>query len=331
MIHTQLSGFSKLRAKQARNSALVPEVSLRSKRILKGAAQELSNSLAFYPKTVELYKRLNSGRACSCTKKKIELVQQQQDNALFFSDFILKFDGRLTETKDECPICFSTGFSGGYNRVGCHHITLDSTLPHTSSLEQSLDPPYYFKPNNKIKTVSWEITLPKYFNKVANVAIRWKEEPEQWELLLDNKPFSSSYLLSKAGSKIIFSVSMKDGLNQNAGLYCIFIQLAVGTENIQADMPRITTSYTGEMNISDEPQNNITINLGNVGELSTKDLIIDDIGYIWRIIEIEYLNPMNVEMGYTCQARFCRNFETYFILPSKIINKLYTHSFVFVN
>ncbi len=329
MIHTQLSGFSKL-TKQARNSTLMPEVRLRSKRILKGAAQELSNSLSFYPKTVELYKRLTNGRACSCTKKKAE-VAIEDTNSLFLSDFVLTFDGKLNETLDECPICFGTGFAGGYSRSGCYQIVLDSTLTNTSTLEQTLDPPYYFKPSNKTKNVSWNVTLPKYFSKIVNVAIRWKEEPEQWSFTVDNNEYSNSYLVSRKGETVTFKMTMKDNTNKNAGMYCIFIQLAITNELVQADMPRITTSYTGEMNISDEPQNNITINLGNVGKLSTKDVVIDDLGYIWRILEIESLNPMNVEMGYTCQARLCRNFENYFILPSKMINKLYTHSYVFVS
>lgn len=329
MIHTQLSGLAKL-TKNARNSTLMPEVRLRSKRILKGAAQELSNSLSFYPKNVELYKRLENGRACSCTKKKAEVVIQEA-SSLFLSDFVLKFDGKLTETLNECPICFGTGFVGGYNRSGCYQIVLDSTLANVSTLEQTLDPPYYFKPNNKVKRVSWDVILPKYFGKVVTVAIKWKEEPEQWSFTVDNNEYTNSYIMSRNGEKVTFTMTLKDSSNINAGMYCIFIQLAIGTETVNADMPRVITSYTGEMNISDEPQNNITINLGNVGKLSTKDVIIDDLGYIWRILEVESLNPMNVEMGYICQARLCRNFESYFILPSKIINKLYTHSYVFVS
>jgi len=331
MIYTQLSGFSKIKSKQGRNTYLIPEVQLRSKRILEGASQELVSAINFYPKTVELYKRLENGRQCSCTNKAIE-KEKEDTSALFLSDFVLNFNGSLNENLDECPICFGSGLVGGYNRVGCYGMILDSTLANISTIDKTLDPPYYYRPNNKLNTVSWEIEIPKYFKRIACIAIKWKEEPSEWSFTIDNNPYSNSYLLSRKGETVTFSLSMKDGNNANAGLYCIFIQLVISNENIPADMPRITQAYTGELNISDEPQGNITVNFDkSSGTLSTKDVIIDDLGYIWRILEIENINPMNVSIGYTCQARLCRNFENYFILPSKTINKMYSHSYTFVS
>lgn len=198
MIFTQLSGFSKISSKQARNTLLMPEVRTRASRILEGAARELFVSNSFYPKTVELYKRLTNGRACSCTNKEIT-VEKTQDKSLFLSDFVLKFDGKLNKTLDECPICFGVGLVGGYSRVGCISLVLDSTSPNSSSIDKTLNPPYFFKANNKMNTVTWKIEIPKYFTHVVSIAIEWKEEPAEWSFTVDGKPYRNSYLECKQG------------------------------------------------------------------------------------------------------------------------------------
>jgi len=333
MIYTQLSGLVKTQP-NSRNNHLIPEAQLRSRRMLEAASNELTSAIKFYPKTVELYHRLSNGRTCSCTSRKVEdEIKSKEDEGLNLSDFILSFDGKLNPTLENCPICFGTSFVGGYNRVGGMLLTLDSTLsPNMSLVTRSSEPPFYFIPCNKRGTVSWEVTVPSYFSKVLDVAIKWKEEPKEWTFLLDGLEYSNSILESKKGEVVTFSIQMKEGTNINAGLYCIFIQLSIGESLIHADMPRITKAYTGEMNITDEPQSNLTINFDkSAGKLSTKDVVIDDLGYIWRILEIEEINPMDVNIGFTCQARICRDFESYFLLPSKIINKFYKHSYVFVS
>jgi len=330
MILTTTAGFTKARIPRGgRNKYLIPEATLRSKRILSGAAEEMKVAIEYYDSDVEYYSRLKNGVQCTCQQASVdrEVVEAKTDGASL-SDFLLSLNQELPN-QDYCPICFGTTFVGGYKRLGADTIILDaSSKPRPYRCNLVKERPYYYKPTNKLGHIEWQITVPKYFSAVLNIAIKWKEEPEQWDLKIDGSTITKSLLESLKGDKVTIRLEMKDSTNENAGFYAAFIQLAIVNDGyIRCDSPRNTISYTGEINVVDEVQSSITINFSDIGyDLSSRDLVIDNNGIIWRLLEIEYNNPLDVTISYTCQARLVRAYETYFQLPSKILQKHYNEN-----
>ncbi len=325
-VYTNLKGFAKIRGPgKVRNAHLIPEVTLRSKRILQQAQEEEERALDYYPNSIEYYKLLINGRRCTCKEEKIEFDQEKQKDAgASLDDFLFQHNLSLPD-KDYCPLCFGNTYVGGYYKLGSSLIVLDATLtnrPYRTNLIK--EKPYYFKPNNKWGYIKWRVSLPKYYDDITDVAIKWKEEPNEWEFLLNDEPVTKDLLLASKGQSVDFKVRMKDSINDNAGFYGVFIYFKISRVAIQADMPRHTVSYVGELNVIDETQNIITINFDkSIREVNTTDLVVDQNGLLYRIIECEKINPMAINIASSCQARLVRAFEKYFLLPNKILYSTY--------
>ncbi len=330
-IYSTTSGFAKPRVQRdPRNGHLNPEVRTRIKRILTQAQREENEAVKVYPKYVEYYKILAHGRQCTCTNESIErdIEKVADSSGVNFSDFLMNLTGKLLPEREQCPICFGTGFPGGYYRVGTQTFCFDASLPHKAVKVNTIRGyPYYFNPSHKLGSVAWKFNVPKYFDRVLNVAVKFKEEPNQWNLTVDGSDISEDALLAFQNNTVDLKLEMKDASNINAGFFAIFIQLGVSKYDVQCDMPRLTKTYQGDFNIRDDVNSNITINFDNsVQDIKTTDLVIDDEGFIWRIIQNEPNNPMEVLISNTSEARLVRHFEKYFILPSKVVNRFYNEN-----
>jgi hypothetical protein len=126
-IYTTTSGLAKPNVpRPARNKHLIPEVTTRSKRILSAAAEEMDVANSVVDRKAEYYRRKKSGKECTC---RISSVERNKDEAkqegTSLVDYLLYND--TLENVDICPICFNTGYVGGYDRVGVNTLTLDST------------------------------------------------------------------------------------------------------------------------------------------------------------------------------------------------------------
>ena len=168
MIYTHPLNSLKINIPRARNTHLIPEARLRSKKILESIALEEVNSFDYYPQSVEFWRRLKSGRQCTCSSESInrEIEKKESDN-LSLSDFLLLFKSDLGSTQDFCPICFNTGFVGGYHKIGTYSIILDSTGSQINNINIEQSRPYVFRPTNILGIIQWEITIPKFFSKVS--------------------------------------------------------------------------------------------------------------------------------------------------------------------
>jgi len=327
LIYSSTTGWVKPRVnRDARNAHLIPESRTRGKRILTGASEEAVKAQAFYPYWVEYYRILKNGRQCTCTSDSVEREKEMSElGGASLSDFIMNLSAEIPD-EDYCPICFGSHLVGGYDRVGAFSLVLDGTLaPRPSKVRLEKEKPWVYRPTNKTGTLTWsQVELPNYFTDTLNVAIRWDKEPEEWSFTVDGVAVDKDSLESRKGQKVNFVLSMKDSVNETAGVYAIFFQFEVTNSFIQADLPRKTVSYTGDLNVVDEVQSSITINFDrSVGQVTTRDLVVDKDGYIYRLIENERNNPMEVQISNTAQARLVRQFEKYFFMPSKVINKVY--------
>jgi len=329
LIYSSTAGFAKPHVNKDARNAHLHEARLRSQRILTGASEEAVKAQAYYPYSVEYYRIISNGRQCTCTDESVERsVVASELGGVSLSDFILNLNEEI-RTEDYCPICFGVKLVGGYDRLGAYTQVLDGTLqPRPSKVRLEKERPWVYRPTNKPGTLTWSsVELPTYFKDVLNVAIKWDEEPDSWSLTVDGVAVDKDSLEARKGQIVNFVLNMKDSTNDKAGVYAIFFQYEVTNGQIQADMPRKTVSYTGDMNVVDEVQSSITINFDrSAGVVTTRDLVIDQEGFIYRIVECEKNNPMEVQVSNTCQARLVRQWEKYFIMPSKIVNMKYNEN-----
>jgi len=331
-IYTNTGSFIKVfnpnTAKGPRNKHLVPEVSLRAQRILRRAAEEENQAFTVHPIYTHYYKRLTHGKQCTCRIESLSRDSSKTalNNSMQLADFLVNVP-QILPTKDNCPICFDSGFVGGYSRLGAFTITLDSTTRYTTSkvrLEKKR--PYIFRPSDKAGYVNWEIKIPKYFKSVLDVAVRWDIEPKEWDLKIEGNLVDEDNIIAEKNSTANITLSMKDGDNLAAGAYCVFIVLEVADSNLlPANFPNISTSLTADYNVTNEITSPQSVYLDNsIQKVDTTDLFIDTrFRRVWRILEIEHNAPFNEPIDWKTSARLVRDFEATHMVPNKLIVSKY--------
>lgn len=332
-VHTTLSGVPvNTGPKQQRNTHLLTEIQTRSKRIFKQASLETVTTFEAYPTVVQYFHWPKSGRECSCQSKAQERKQEaKKQQGLVWDDFVVSIVSGET-VNNRCPLCFSSGIAGGFRRAGADLIMLDSTLPYTvSGIYKEDQRPAIFRPVVTWGEINWTVNLPRYAQEVVNCAIRWEEEPEEWEFLINGSAVTNTRIMGALGTEATFTLRMKDGYNLSAGLYGIFLYLKVSDIVIHCDLPLQKYDYGGsEFNRVNEPETGIQANFSSkVGEMSTKDLFVTEEGQAYRILSYEKGSPYDVNIYYTTTVRTVKKFETFLMVPSKVLeaeynSKLYT-------
>jgi hypothetical protein len=313
--------LTRTRTKDGRNAHLT-EAHNRAKKLLHQASREGDMAVRFYRDKVEYWKEISNGRPCSCTIDYLQREKEESEqNGISLDDFLLESVNEFLLSEDYCPVCFGNRIVGGYRRQGTTTIVLDATYPNkVEGVSLVREKPFYLNATDRWGSIYWKINLPRFLF-VESVAIKWKSPPRKWELLVDGEKINEKKFNTYSSQPADVELRM---LGSEGGLYAIFIQLAVSETLINCDKPRWTVSYTGELNVRNEVQSSITANFGpSLKNPTSTDIMIDGDGYIWRVVEVELNNPMEVNIGFTCQARLVRAFERYFILPSKRIQNKY--------
>lgn len=309
--------------KYGRNQHLVSEINERSKRILNQAKQECLAAFDAYSNPLEIWVPKVNGRVCTCNSI-VEPMDKKLVNETSMASFLFENTYEI-HSSDFCPICFNQKYVGGYEKTNFLSTILDSTSSPTLNKASLIkDKPYWYKATDG--SVTWKFFVPSFFSDYE-VCIRWKEEPKSWSLLVNN--LSLDNLINFAGEEVNLKLNLKDSTNSSAGVYAIFIYFKINSKVINSDLPRHTLSFTGELNVVDETQSSIAVNIpGNV--VNTKSVVIDQDGFIYRIIEVEHNDPYRIQISNNCQARLVRSFEKIYLLPSKLIKKYYNPKFTFL-
>lgn len=309
--------------KQGRNQHLVPEINERSKRILDQAKQECLAAFDAYSNPLEIWNPKINGRECTCNSI-VEPMEKKLVNETSLSSFLFENTYEF-HSSDFCPICFNQKYVGGYDKTNYLSIILDSTSsPILIKASLIKDKPYWYKAING--SVTWKFFVPSFFSDYE-VCIRWNEEPKIWSLTVND--LSLDNIVNFIGEEVELKLNIRDSTNSKAGVYAIFIYFKINSKTINSDMPRHTLSFTGELNVVDETQSSIAVNIpGN--NINTKSVVIDQDGFIYRIIEVEHNDPYKIWISNNCQARLVRSFERIYLLPSKLIKKYYNPQFTFL-
>lgn len=316
--------FIKHNSNIARNEHLMPEIVERKKALLSQAQREHKNAINAYPCAVDYYQIKRTGRPCTCY---VVTDNEGDVTDLSFKDFLMS---QTLELKPEnyCPICFGTKRIGGYNHYGYNTVVLTSAdSPRVSGVNLVKSSPFYYASTNTLGSVTWRLSVPQYFES-CQVAIRWNVKPSQYSLEVNG---STTYdWADLKGQRVELTLKMRDSVAENAGVYAVFLDFKIG-DSLNVDMPRDTVKYTGELNVVDEVESQITINFdGNVVP-TTKDILIDPKGLLWRILEVERNDPHGVNISQNANARLVRKFETGYLLPNPRLNLNYNLEYTFLN
>jgi hypothetical protein len=325
-------------SKDPRNRHLIPEVSTRAERILKGVVSEENAAFGIHSIYCAYYHKVRNGKPCTCKVDRLDndIKTTEVNKSIKLSDFLLDVP-QLLPVKDNCPICHDTGFVGGYERIGTFQTILDYTYSFSlSKVRVEKSRPYVFRPNNETGSVTWSVTIPKYFTSALDVVIVWDEEPEEWSLTLEGLSITAELLEQSKNDTVDITLNMKDGNNEKAGCYCVYLIFRTTDDYlIPGDFPNITKSLTADFNIMNEIQSPQTVNFDNsIGKCYTSDLFIDTRYYkTWRVIEFEENAPFENTIDFRTQARVVKDFEKHLLMPTKLISQSYkdiTNSYTFV-
>lgn len=325
--NTSTSGIFRSRILGGRNQHLLPEIHARAKRMLLQAQQEHINAnSSVVMELCEVWKAKRNGAACSCTKKAIEAEAQEHSDTYFdLKAFLLNKDIVPAKIQERCPVCFGTGFSGGFDLQGSQLVTLDATnvykMKEASIVE---DRPWWIETPTKMSKATWLVTLPKYAIDVYGVCVKWKNKPSKYSVELDGEPISQVRILANLGKRVKITVKVKDSNVPDLGIYAVFLYFVTGSTMVNVDIPLWTKSFSGSLRVWEEVQESVTANFdARVNNLTAQDLFILKEGYIFRITEVEENRPLNVNISWNCQANLVRPNQHYYILPSKISLNLY--------
>lgn len=318
---TSTSGIFRPRILGGRNQHLLPEIHARAKRMLMQAQQEEINSnSSVVMQLCEVWKAKRNGPACSCTKKAMEAqVNEPGDSYLDLKAFLMNKEIVPSKVTERCPVCFGTGFSGGYDLQGTQLISLDATnadkFKEASVVE---DRPWWIETPTKASKASWLVTIPKYAIDIYAVAVKWKNKPNKFSIELNGEPLTSGNLLANIGKRVRISIKVRDANAPDLGLYGIFLYFVIGSTMVNVDIPRWTKNFSGSLRIWEEVQESVTANFdARVNNLTPQDIFILKEGFIYRIVEVECNNPLGVSISWNCQCNLVRPNQHYYMLPSK--------------
>lgn len=320
--NTTTSGVFRPRILGGRNQHLLPEIHARAKRMLLQAQQEHINAnSSVVMQLCEIWKMKRTGASCSCTKKSIEAEKKEaEDSYLDLKHFLLTKELVPAKVAERCPLCFGSGFLGGYDLQGTQLVVLDATNVYKMK-ESSIvkERPWWIATPAKMSRASWLITIPKYIQDVYGVCIKWKEKPKNFSVDINDEPLTVGSLLANAGKRVTISIRVKDANVDNLGLYGIFFYFVIGSVMVNVDLPNWTRNFSGSLRIWEEVQETVTANFdARVSNLTPQDLFILKEGFIYRITEVESNRPLEVNISWNCSANLVRPNQHYYILPSKV-------------
>lgn len=319
--NTTTSGIFKPRILGGRNQHLLPEIHARAKRMLLQAQQEHINAnSSVVMQLCEVWKMKRNGAACSCTKEAIEAEKEEaKDSYLDLKNFLLNKELVPSGINERCPICYGSGFLGGYDLQGTQVTVLDATnLLRLKDASVVKERPWWIETPAKTSKVSWLVTVPKYAQDIYGFCIKWKEMPKKFSVEVNDEPLTTESLLSYAGKRVTVSVSVKDADTPGLGLYGLFCYFVTGSVLVNVDLPNWSRNFSGSLRIWEEVQETVTANFdARVNNLTPQDIFILKEGFIYRITEVEANRPLEVNISWNCSANLVRPNQHYYILPSK--------------
>lgn len=234
---------------------------------------------------------------------------------LSLDEIVGDFDASaLGITDSTCPICFGTGFIGGFSLYNGFRLVIpceEFSLPADGELLLQNTP---FSAKTSYATA--EIVLPKGTVSVdAFRLLNGFKLAEDFTVLLDGLPVSTSSVLAKAdGRKHIVTIMSASSRSEFTHLE---IQLNLSTESVYMEVPKLNKSSSVSILDSTDPfQILLSPNIPHVDKL---DIITESMwGKALMVQDVSWHNTKERQMlGWECNARVVQQQEVFNFLPRR--------------
>ena len=208
-------------------------------------------------------------------------------------------------SESSCPICFGSGFVGGYSPYKTwRQVIVPSDMSSTSVLDPltwSLSP----------GTHTFRITLPKGAISVDSCRVFNGFTPVAYDLIVANQPIGNPHqlLLYCDGKPHDVVITTADKLTH------VELQFALDTESVYFEIPKLTKNHDISLLETTEP---FQIQMPpDVPELGPLDIITES--QLGKTLVVQTVNPWNTRdralLAWEAMARVIQPQEIYRILP----------------
>jgi hypothetical protein len=286
-----------------------------------------------------VYNRLSVGRECSCLSYKDTHGELDSHDSDIDAPVILLGEDEETGDQDEqtienvlqiledpqelCPVCYGTGLVGGFKLRNSYEVFLDTGFASEdiSGVEIVQGRPYYFNPIAPSAYIVFRLDIPSYYSslhKVTKVPEADREHSDmsysslevKGELDVNYQSFTEANLASIASSSP--SINIKVLLSE--ALHGIFLRFLLSTPTIRMNFPKQTDVISSQAEF--DWWESVRVNVASEAVMSTKDLLLDTrYNRMWRITNVEFNEPMLIDIGREVDLRPVRAFENYKLIP----------------
>lgn len=234
---------------------------------------------------------------------------------LSLDEIVGDFDAStLGITDSTCPICFGTGFIGGFSLYNGFRLVIpceEFSLPADGELLLQNTP---FSAKTSYATA--EIVLPKGTISVdAFRLLNGFKLAEDFTVLLDGLPVSTSTVLAKADGRK-HTVTIMSASNRSEFTH-LEIQLNLSVESAYMEVPKLNKSSSVSILDSTDPfQILLSPNIPHVDKL---DIITESMwGKALMVQDVSWHNTKERQMlGWECNARVVQQQEVFNFLPRR--------------
>ena len=232
------------------------------------------------------------------------------DNGQFSPDFENLFEGfdmsTLGFSDVSCPICFGTGYVGGYSPFRAwRHVIIPTELETTSYFDL---PTFELSPG----THSCKITLPKGAVVLDVFRAMNKDQIVGSKFFLDGADITNRRLLDYCdGRPHEFTIEAPNPITH------IEIQFGLSKEPVYFEIPKLSKTHDLSLLEQQEPFN--ILMSPDIPHLDTLDIIAES--QLGKILIVQQNNPWNTRnrnmLGYECSVRVAQPQELWNLLPHR--------------
>lgn len=257
------------------------------------------NAFSFNSYDAILYKKYKSGQKCSCLNinpqpgntgssfidgSTIVFDEPEEDKTLEF-DEIDEIIQTLDRPSAVCPVCFSTGFIGGYRLFNTSEVVLATTTTHEKhNIKISGEKPSFFEPIHEDNYIIFSCFLQPFYDKLSFSAFTEKYEtfPYKNIQILQQGQFYSNIEQFTFGE-----VTLKIKLEKP--IHCLILRQVNGSSVVRLNFPG--KDFSMEETYHDF-YDSMSVHTDSSADISTADVLFDEkFGRFWRVFSTSKKQP----------------------------------------
>ena len=333
------SGSKRFSSNLAKNYGLSQRAPGVGETLVEIGAQRGDAALTVNSVDTYVYNRLSAGRECSCLSYKdthgevdsydsdidapVILLGEDEETGLQDEQTIENVLQILEDPQQLCPVCYGTGLVSGYKLRNSYEVFLDTgyASEELSGVEIVQGRPYYFNPIAPSAYIIFRLDIPSYYSSLHRVTkvpeadrahsdMSYASLQVKGDLDVSYQNFTEAALASIAASSP--SINIKVLLSE--ALHGIFLRFLLSTPTVRMNFPKQADVISGQAEY--DWWESVRVNVESEAVMSTKDILVDTrYNRVWRITNVEFNEPMIIDIGREVDLRPVRSFEAGNLLP----------------